>query len=47
MGEVHSGLHPLYHFRLKYKKILGVINFGNSEISQNARIRLNILANEQ
>ena len=18
MGEVHSGLHPLYHFRLKY-----------------------------
>ena len=47
MSEVHPGLHLLYHFRLKYLFFLGVINFFNSEISQHARISLNILANEQ
>ena len=36
-----------YHFRLQYIFSLGVINFLNSDISQHARIRLNILANEQ
>ena len=47
MGEVHSELHPLYHFRLKYYFFLGVINLKKKEISQHTRISLNILANEQ